>query len=79
MLTRQSVHKAIDEIPVEQLGQVLAVAKSLKPKSKKTNVAKKKYLSYAGMLSDLSKKDYQAFINKTKKTREALFQREVQL
>jgi hypothetical protein len=76
MLTRQSVLKAIDEVPFEQLEQIFQVAISLKPKKKATIAAKKKYLSFAGLLSDFSKKN---FITEMKKTRKHLFQRDVNL
>jgi hypothetical protein len=79
MLTRQSVHKVIDEVPFEQLEQILQVAISLKPKKKATITAKKKYLSFAGILSEFSKKDFKEFVGETKKIRKNLFERQVKL
>jgi hypothetical protein len=79
MLTRQSVHKAIDEVPFEQLEQILQVVLSLKPRKKASLATKKIYFSYAGLLSDFSKKDFKDFMKETKKMRKQLFQRDVNL
>jgi len=79
MLTLNTILKEIKEVPVSRLEELYQFVHSLTPKTKQTEVLRKKILSFGGAFSDMSNKDYSDFLNQTKKTRTNLFDRNIDL
>ena len=79
MLTLNTILKEIKDVPVNRLEELYEFVHSLTPKTKQTESLRKKILSFGGSFSDLSDKDYSAFLKQTKKTRTNLFDRNTDL
>jgi hypothetical protein len=69
MLTLNTILEEMKEVPVNRLEELYQFVHSLTPKSKKTEVLRKKILSYGGAFSDMSSKEYAGFVNHTKKNK----------
>lgn len=67
------------DIPAERLEDLYEYVHSLNPKVQKKESSRKQILSFAGSFSDLSLKDYKSFLKETKKVRNKLFDREINL
>lgn len=79
MLTLNTILDEIKDVPVNRLEELYQFVHSLTPNNKKTEIVRKKILSFGGSFSDMSNKDYAAFRNQTKKTRAKLFDRNIDL
>ena len=79
MLTLNTILKELKDVPVDRLEELYSYIHSLKTDSKKSEASRKKILSYAGSFNDMAQKDYDDFINETKKTRAGLFDRDINL
>jgi hypothetical protein len=75
MLTRSTIMKEIKDFPADRLEELHQFINSLTPTSKQTESARKKILSFGGILGDMSQKDYTGFVRQTKKARTKLFDR----
>lgn len=76
MTTLNTILKEIKDVPVERLEEVYQFVHSLNRKhSVLDTMRRKKILSFAGAFSDMSKDDYEDFLNQTKKTRDSIFDR----
>ena len=69
MLTLNTILEEIKDVPVSRLEELYQFVHSLTPKTKPTEIIRKKILSFGGAFSDMSSKDYSGFVNQTKKTR----------
>jgi len=78
-MTLRSILKEMKDIPVDRLEELYQYVHSLNPKSKRTESLRKQILSFAGAFADMGKKDYIDFRKQTKKTRDDLFGRPVNL
>ncbi len=80
MLTINSIVKEIKDVPVNRLEELYQFIHSLTPSSvhPKLNV-RKKILSFGGVFRDLSKTDYDDYLNQTKLTRNKLFDRNIEI
>ena len=79
MLTINAILKEIKEVPVNRLEELYQFVSTLTPKTKNTQTLRKKILSFGGAFSDLSSKDYAAYLNQTKKSRTKIFDRNIDL
>ena len=79
MHTLNNILKEIKDVPVNRLEELYQLIRSLTPKTKPTDALRKKILSFGGAFSDLSKKDYNGYLNQTKKARTQLFDRPIEL
>jgi hypothetical protein len=79
MLTFNTILKEIKDVPVNRLEELYQFVISLTPKAKKSEALRKKILSFGGAFSDMSSKDYDEFLSQTRKTRNDLFNRPVEL
>ena len=79
MLTINTIIKELKNVPVDKLEDLYSIIRSLRTDGKKTDIKKQKILSYAGSFGDMSKIDYNNFVEQTKQTREDLFDRNVDL
>jgi len=79
MLTLNLILKEIKDVPVEKLEEVYEYVHSLAVKPNVSEAKRKKIMSFAGMLSDMSEADYKDFQNELKRTRENLFNRNIDL
>jgi hypothetical protein len=75
MLILNTILQEIKDIPANRLEELYQFVHSLTEKSKKTDSARTKILSYGGAFSDMSAKDYSDFVAHTQKTRTQLFDR----
>ena len=67
--------KEIKNIPDHRLDEVYEFIHALNQGKKKNIAQRKKILAFAGSFSDMSDKEYAAFLSNTKKTRTLLFNR----
>ena len=79
MLTLNAILKEMKDVPVSRLEELHQFVHSLTPKTKPTDTLRKKILSYGGAFSDMSSKDYADFLSQTKKTRNKLFDRNIDI
>ena len=79
MLKHSSIIKEIKDVPENRLEELYELVHSMTPSSAKDETVRKKILSYAGVLNDMSKKDYKDYLDNTKKTRVKLFSRNIDL
>jgi hypothetical protein len=79
MPTINTIVKEIKDIPVNRLEELYEFIHILTPKEKQNETLRKKILSFGGAFSDMSAKDYKAFLNHAKKTRNQLFDRIIEL
>ncbi len=78
-MTFKSILKELKDIPTDRLEELYQFIHSLNPKKKRSEQLRKKILTFAGSFSDMSNKEYSAFLKQTKKNREKLFIRNVNL
>jgi hypothetical protein len=79
MHTLNNILKEIKDVPVNRLEELYQLIHSLTPKTKPTDALRKKILSFGGAFSDMSKKDYNDYLNHTKNARNQLFDRPIEL
>ncbi len=79
MPTLNAILKEMKEVPVNRLEELYQFVHSLTPKTKQTESVRKKILSFGGAFSDMSSEEYADFVNDTKKTRNQLFDRNIDL
>ncbi|KAF0152294.1 MAG: hypothetical protein FD143_1216 [Ignavibacteria bacterium] len=79
MLTLNAILKVMKEVPVNRLEELYQFIHSLTPATKQTETLRKKILSFGGAFSDMSNKDYNDYLNQTKKSRTKLFDRKIDL
>ena len=78
-MTFNSILKELKDLPSDKLEELYQYIQSLNPKKKGSEQLRKKILAFAGVFSEISKKDYKDFLKQTKKTRTKLFNRNVDL
>lgn len=74
-----TILKEIKNVPTNRLEDLYQFMRSLIPKTKKNSALRDKILSFAGAFSDMKDEDYTGFINRTKKIRTELFDRDIHL
>jgi hypothetical protein len=79
MLTLDTIFKEIEKVPVNRLSDLYSFINSLKSNRKATKENRSKILSFSGSFSDMSQKDYDDFIKESTKTRNKLFDRNIDL
>jgi hypothetical protein len=79
MLTLNTILKELRNVPVDRLEDLYSIIHSLQANTKKSGKTSKKILSFAGSFADMSDKDYNDFINRTKDTRNNLFDRDINI
>ncbi len=79
MLTLNAILKEMKDVPVNRLEELYQFVHSLTPTTKQTETLRKKILSFGGSFSDMSSKDYNDYLNQTKKSRAKLFDRNIDL
>ena len=79
MHTINHIINEMKNIPVNRLEEVYQLLRALNPNRKNINKteARAKILSFAGAFSDMTRKDYEEFLNVTIKTRNQLFNRKI--
>ena len=76
MNTLTAILKEIKDVPTERLEELYQYVHSLNPKKKTTATLHKKIMSFAGAFKDMKEKDYQDYLQVTKRTRNELFNRD---
>jgi hypothetical protein len=76
MNTLTAILKEIKDVPSERLEELYQYVHSLNPKKKVTTTKHKKIMSFAGAFKDMKEKDYQDYLQVTKRTRNELFNRD---
>lgn len=76
MVTINTIIKEMKDVPVERLEEVYELVHSLNTKTKAKNNSRKKILSFAGVFSDMSDKEYEDFKSETKKIRNTFLDRD---
>lgn len=79
MLTLNTILKELKNIPINRLQDLYSIIHSLKADTVKNEKSAKEILSFAGSFSDMSDNDYNDFLQKTKKNREELFDRQINI
>ena len=79
MLTLNNILKELKNVPVDRLEDLYSIIHSLRANTKKSDKTSKKILSFAGSFGDMSEKDYNDFLQRTKDTRKDLFDRDINL
>ena len=79
MLTINTILKELKDVPVDRLEDLYSIIHSWKTNTKKSDTTSKEILSYAGAFDDMSEKDYNSFLQKTKETRNNMFDRDINL
>ena len=79
MLTLNTIIKEIKDVPIGRLEELYQFVHSLSPKIKPSERERKKIMSFAGLLSDMSSEDYSEFLDQTRKARTELFDRKIEL
>lgn len=74
-----NILKEIKDLSKENLEDLYFFVHALNPNNKSSDKQRKKILSFGGAFSDMSAKDYAAYLNNTKKSREGLFDRSIDL
>jgi hypothetical protein len=78
-MTLNAILKEMKDVPPNRLEDLYQFVHSLTPASKQTETLRKKVLSFGGAFSDMSTKDYNDFVNQTKKSRTKMFDRKIDL
>jgi hypothetical protein len=79
MSTLNTILKEIKDVPVNRLEELYQFIHSMTPSTKKTELSRKKILSFGGSFSDMSEKDYADFLSETKKVRANILDRKIDL
>lgn len=77
MLTLDTILKELKEVPLNRLQDLYSFIRSLKADVKRSDTSREKILSFAGCFSDMTDKQYDEFVEETKKTRATLFDRDI--
>lgn len=80
-MTISKIIKELGHVPKDKLEEVykLIHAMTQNTASALSNEEQKEILSFAGSFSDMSKKDYDDFVAKTKEVRARLFDRSIEI
>lgn len=79
MPTLNTILRELKNVPVDKLEDLYTVIRSLQTSTKNSDQASKKILSFAGSFEDMTKEDYNDFLQQTKYTRDDLFDRKFNL
>jgi hypothetical protein len=79
MPTINSILRELKNVPVDKLEDLYSIIHSLRTNTRKAGRENKEIPSFAGSFADLSKSDYNDFVEHTKQTRENLFDRNINL
>lgn len=79
MLTLNTILKELRNIPIDRLEDVYSIIHSLRVNTKKSEKKRKKILSFAGSLGDMTDADYNDFHDQVKDVRNNLFDRDVKI
>lgn len=79
MLTLNTILEELKNVPVNRLKDLYSIIHSLGVDTDKTEKSSNKILSYAGSFGDMSDKDFNDFLQETKKNREELFDRQINI
>ena len=79
MPTINAILRELKNVPVDKLEDLYSIIHSFRTNTKKAEKGNKEILSFAGSFGDLSKNDYNGFLQHTKQTRENLFDRNITL
>jgi len=79
MPTINTIIKELKNIPVDKLEDIYSMIHSFRTDVKNTGAKTQDILSYAGAFEDMSKSDYDDFLEQTKQTRDQLFDRQINL
>lgn len=78
MFTKSDILKEMENLPADKLEEIYAFVHSITSPKPSTS-SRKKIMSFAGMFSEMSEKEYNDFKKVAKKTRRGLFNREVDI
>ena len=79
MLTLNRILKEVKDVPVIRLEELYEFVHSLTLDTAHKESLRKKILSFGGVFSDMSTKDYDDYLNHTKQTRSELFNRNIDI
>ncbi len=79
MLTLNRILKEVKDVPVNRLEELYEFVHSLTLDTAHKESLRKKILSFGGVFSDMSTKDYDDYLNHTKQTRSELFNRNIDI
>lgn len=80
MTTLNTIWEEMQHVPVHRLDEVYHFVRALSRRPKKVDDARvKEIMSYAGIFSDMSEKDYQDYLKETRRVRKQLFKRKVKI
>jgi hypothetical protein len=79
MLTINTIIKEIKDVPVNRLEDLYQFVHSLSSTKTQTENLRKKILSFGGAFNDMTDEEFTDFLNHTKNTRTALFDRRIEL
>ncbi len=74
-----NILKEIKDLSKENLEDLYFFVHSLNPNNKSSDKQRKKILSFGGAFSDMSAKDYAAYLKNTQESRDGLFDRNIDL
>jgi hypothetical protein len=74
-----AILEEMKDVPANRLEELYQFVHSLTPNAKQTETLRKKILSFGGAFGDMSDADYDDFLRQTKKSRENLFDRNINL
>lgn len=75
MPTLNTIIKEIKDVPENRLEEIYQFIHAMNLKGKHSDSVQKRILSFGGAFSDMSSKDYDDFLNHTKKSRTELLDR----
>ena len=67
------------DVPVDRLEDLYQFVQSISLRNKKTEKMRKKILSFGGAFNEMSKEEYEDYLNYMKKSRNTLFERKIEL
>ena len=79
MLTINAILKELNNVPLDRLEELYQFVNSLTSKTRPSEAIRKKILSFSEAFSEMTKEDYDDFLNYIKKTRNELFDRSNEL
>lgn len=77
MLTLNTIIKELKNVPVDRLEDIYSIIHSLRANTKKSDKTSKKILAFAGSFGDMTENDYEDFLQRTKQSRNDLFDRDI--
>ena len=78
-MTFNTIINEIKRVPVYRLDEIYHFVHSMNQEAKDKEARVKEIMSFAGSLSDMSKKDYNEYLRETRRVRKQLFRRKVKL